>query len=98
MPSPSLTKNANNLLSVNRLTTALQSGVPIVDGVSFEIAAGETFALLGESGCGKSMSALSLMRLLPDGVANTGGRVVLGAVDLLGLPEYPTIFLISLLK
>ncbi|MDD4964815.1 MAG: ABC transporter ATP-binding protein [Gallionella sp.] len=87
MPLPSCSENPNKLLSVNRLTTALQSGVAIVDGISFEIAAGETFALLGESGCGKSMSALSLMRLLPDGVANTGGLVVLGAVDLLGLPE-----------
>ena len=87
MPSSSSSENPNKLLSVNRLTTALQSGVAIVDGISFEIAAGETFALLGESGCGKSMSALSLMRLLPDGVANTGGRVALGAVDLLGLPE-----------
>ena len=87
MSSPSCFEKPNKLLSVNRLTTALQSGIAIVEGISFEIAAGETFALLGESGCGKSMSALSLMRLLPDGVANTGGRVALGAVDLLGLPE-----------
>ncbi|MDD2776071.1 MAG: ABC transporter ATP-binding protein [Gallionella sp.] len=87
MISVSALENQNKLLSINRLTTALQSGVAIVDGISFEIAAGETFALLGESGCGKSMSALSLIRLLPDGVANTGGRVALGAVDLLGLPE-----------
>ena len=41
------------------------------------VAAGETFALLGESGCGKSMTALSLMRLLPD-----GGRIVSGGVRL----------------
>ncbi len=77
----------NTIISVNQLTTALQSGVAIVDGISFELATGETFALLGESGCGKSMTALSLMRLLPDGVANTGGQVVLGTVGLLGLPE-----------
>jgi peptide/nickel transport system ATP-binding protein len=39
--------------------------VRVCDGVGFEIRAGETLALLGESGCGKSMTALSLMRLLP---------------------------------
>ena len=58
-----------------------------VDGVSFELRAGETLALLGESGCGKSASALSLLRLLPP-----AGRILDGAVnfegrDLLQLPE-----------
>jgi peptide/nickel transport system ATP-binding protein len=75
------------ILSVTSLTSSLRSGVPIVDGISFKIAAGETYALLGESGCGKSMTALSLMRLLPDGVANTGGSVRVDGVELLGLPE-----------
>ena len=77
----------NNILSVTSLTTSLQSGVPIVDGISFDIAAGETYALLGESGCGKSMTALSLLRLLPDGVAHTGGTAQLDGVDLFGLRE-----------
>jgi len=76
-----------NLLSVNTLTTSLRNGARIVDGISFDIAAGETFALLGESGCGKSMTALSLMRLLPDGVANTGGAVHLAGVALHALTE-----------
>jgi hypothetical protein len=49
--------------------------------------AGETFALLGESGCGKSMTALSLMRLLPDAGTIVGGRVLLEKRDLLALPE-----------
>ena len=48
-----------------------------VDGVSFEIGANECVALLGESGCGKSLTALALMRLLPD-----GGRVASGSVRL----------------
>jgi len=76
-----------SLLRVENLVTGLQSGVAIVDGISFDIAAGETFALLGESGCGKSMTALSLMRLLPDGVANTGGSVRVAGIELFGLPE-----------
>ena len=77
----------NSLLSVNSLTTALRNSANIVDGISFEIAAGETFALLGESGCGKSMTALSLMRLLPDGVVNKSGAAQIEKVSLLELPE-----------
>jgi len=65
----------------------LRSGVPVVDGISFDIAAGETFALLGESGCGKSMTALSLMRLLPDGVMHAGGTAQMEDVALFDLRE-----------
>ena len=75
------------LLKVNNLVTGLRNGTAIVDGISFEILAGQTFALLGESGCGKSMTALSLMRLLPDGVANQSGEVELSGTSLFGLPE-----------
>jgi peptide/nickel transport system ATP-binding protein len=74
-------------LRVKQLVTALKSGAIIVDGISFDIAHGETFALLGESGCGKSMTALSLMRLLPDGVSNLSGEVWLDKASLLELPE-----------
>ena len=78
------------LLEVENLRTWLSGSegvVRAVDGVSFSVARGETFAVLGESGCGKSMTALSIARLLPD-----SGRVVSGAVrldgeDLLQLPE-----------
>ncbi len=76
-----------SLLKVNNLVTGLANGVAIVDGLSFDIAAGETYALLGESGCGKSMTALSLMRLLPDGVSNRSGSVELGGILLTGLAE-----------
>jgi peptide/nickel transport system ATP-binding protein len=75
------------VLSVQSLTTALRSGVRIVDDVSFEIRQGETFALLGESGCGKSMTALSLIRLLPDGVHIESGSAELVSEDLLKLSE-----------
>jgi peptide/nickel transport system ATP-binding protein len=58
-----------------------------VDGISFELRKGECFALVGESGCGKSMTALSLMRLLPEAGRIASGSVELDGVDLLGLPE-----------
>ncbi|MDA0276019.1 MAG: ABC transporter ATP-binding protein [Proteobacteria bacterium] len=58
-----------------------------VDGVDFELRKGECFALVGESGCGKSMTALSLLRLLPESGRIAGGRVLLKGHDLLALPE-----------
>ncbi len=75
-----------SLLSVSDLSVAIGAARP-VDGVSFEIGVGETFALLGESGCGKSMTALALMRLLPDAARIGAGAVTLGGRDLLALPE-----------
>jgi peptide/nickel transport system ATP-binding protein len=78
------------LLQVDGLVTEIGRGADaqrVVDGVSFQVAAGETYALLGESGCGKSMTALSLMRLLPDGGQVVSGRVQLGDIDVLALPE-----------
>jgi peptide/nickel transport system ATP-binding protein len=77
----------NKILSVKSLTASLSSGIPIVDGISFDIAAGETYALLGESGCGKSMTALSLLRLLPDGIMHAGGSVQMDGIDLFDLRE-----------
>ena len=82
--------SSGELLRVESLTTWLDSGgeiVRAVDRVSFSIQPGETFALLGESGCGKSMTALSLMRLLPESGKIVDGEVRLGDTDLLGLPE-----------
>lgn len=76
------------ILKVDGLVTRLNNGVRIVDDVSFHINQGETFALLGESGCGKSMTALSLMRLLPDGICIASGGVSLEKDDILALPEY----------
>ena len=75
-----------SLLSVRDLSVTIAAARP-VDGISFDIAPGETFALLGESGCGKSMTALALMRLLPNVARIAGGGVSLGERDLLALPE-----------
>ncbi|MBK1690350.1 ABC transporter ATP-binding protein [Rubrivivax gelatinosus] len=61
--------------------------VKAIDGLRLAIERGETFALVGESGCGKSMTALALMRLLPENGRVTGGQVRIGDVDVLDLPE-----------
>jgi len=77
------------LLNVRNLSTWFETGqgrLHAVDEVSFEIARGETFALLGESGSGKSLTALSIMRLLP-ATAGVSGEVWLEGQDLLALPE-----------
>ncbi|MFY9975152.1 MAG: ABC transporter ATP-binding protein, partial [Chromatiaceae bacterium] len=82
------------LLEVQGLITEVSVGprsdrppARVVDGVSLCIRRGETFALLGESGCGKSMTALSLMRLLPGAGRIGGGSARLGDTDLLRLSE-----------
>jgi peptide/nickel transport system ATP-binding protein len=59
-----------------------------VDDLSFSVRRGETLAIVGESGCGKSVSALSIMRLVPDPPGRiVGGSVKLEGTDLLGLDE-----------
>jgi peptide/nickel transport system ATP-binding protein len=78
------------LLEVERLTTDIGPGDPparVVDGLDLTLREGETFALLGESGCGKSMTALSLMRLLPAGGRISAGSVRLAGTDLPRLTE-----------
>jgi peptide/nickel transport system ATP-binding protein len=79
------------LLRVENLQTWFGRGdrtVRAVDDVSFEIRKGETFALLGESGCGKSMTSLSIMRLVPQPAGRiVGGVVRINGEDLLMLPE-----------
>ncbi len=81
---------SDSLLEVTGLRTRIGAGehaARVVDGIDLKIARGETFALLGESGCGKSMTALSIMRLLPHGGRILGGSVKLDGQELLALPE-----------
>ena len=79
------------LLDVQELRTYLYTSrgvVKAVDGVSFQLRRGETVGIIGESGCGKSMTALSLLRLLPQPVGRiVSGKVLLDGVDLLTLDE-----------
>ncbi|MBK1718810.1 ABC transporter ATP-binding protein [Thiocystis violacea] len=78
------------LLQVEGLTTLIGNGaqpVRVVDDLDLSLHSGETFALLGESGCGKSMTALTLMRLLPPSGRITAGSVRLGDTELLSLTE-----------
>jgi peptide/nickel transport system ATP-binding protein len=73
------------LLRVSGLNVSFD-GHAVVRDLHFNVAAGETLALVGESGCGKSSTALALMRLLP-AQARLGGQVLLQGRDLLALPE-----------
>ena len=81
----------DNVLEVKGLQTVFftQSGLfRAVDDVSFHVRHGETLAIVGESGCGKSVSALSIMRLVPNPPGRiVGGTVLLEGTDLLGLDE-----------
>lgn len=77
------------ILNVKNLSVRIggQTSLTAVDDVSFSIRSGECFALVGESGCGKSLTALSLMRLLPEGLYIDRGEVRLNGTDLLELTE-----------
>src|SRR2546426_10424226 len=78
------------LLEVRDLRTSflLEGGeARAVDGVSFALDAGRVLGLVGESGCGKSVTALSLMRLVPPPGRIVGGEVRLDGRDRLRLPE-----------
>ncbi len=78
------------LLDVRELETRffLRKGVlTAVDRISFQLHENETLGIVGESGCGKSVTAMSLMRLVPDPGKITGGQVIYGGEDLLRKSE-----------
>src|SRR4029450_10822598 len=78
------------MLAIENLTTEIDSDNGLVRAVyalSRTIEQGETFALVGESGCGKSMTALSILRLLPDSGRVSTGSVNIDATDITQLAE-----------
>ncbi len=79
----------SGLLEVSGLVTSFpgeHGPARVVDGVDLQLRAGEVLALVGESGCGKSMTALSILRLVPKPGRVVAGRVELEGRDLLALP------------
>jgi peptide/nickel transport system ATP-binding protein len=81
---------AEPLLSVRDLRVAFRrKGEPetvAVDGVSFDVAPGQIVGLVGESGCGKSVTSMAIMRLLPERGVHVSGSVLMDGTDLLTLP------------
>jgi peptide/nickel transport system ATP-binding protein len=79
------------LLRINNLRTSFFTSdgeVRAVDGVTFDIEAGQTIGLVGESGCGKSVTALSIVRLLAKGTGRiVGGELLYRGKDLAKVPE-----------
>ena len=78
------------LLDIRNLKTYFHTDkgvIKAVDGISFSLVKGETLALVGESGCGKSVTALSLLRLVPPPGKIVGGEILFDNTNLLLLPE-----------
>jgi peptide/nickel transport system permease protein len=80
----------SSLLVVDGLTVTFPSSpapVVVVEDVSFELASGEALGIVGESGCGKTVTALSILRLIPGGGEVASGRLLFDGVDLAAMPE-----------
>ncbi len=78
------------LLEVENLRTHFRTPggiVRAVDGISFHVEEGEVLAIVGESGCGKSVTAMSILRLIPDPPGRSVGRVMFGGRNLLEVAE-----------
>lgn len=91
-PSQKNAKMSEPILEVRNLTTKLAFGkhaFPVVENLSFNLFKGKTLALVGESGCGKTLSALSVMRILPKPPAlDSTGEVIFHGKNLLSLSEH----------
>ena len=81
---------ATSMLSVRGLTIAFAAGsrdIPVVRDVSFDLAPGEALGIVGESGCGKTITTLALLGLLPAGGRVIAGSAMFGGADLAVMPE-----------
>ena len=77
------------VLSVQNLSVSMKGAngpVPVLENLSFDVDEGKTMALVGESGCGKSMTALAIMRLLPEDFTVTSGCILLDDENVLAAP------------
>jgi len=92
LTAPKPGDDAGALLSVRDLHVEFHTSrgvVKAVEGVSYEVQRGEILAIVGESGCGKSVSSLAIMRLLPKRTSRiTKGEILFGGRDLLKLPDH----------
>jgi ABC-type dipeptide/oligopeptide/nickel transport system ATPase component len=69
-------------LEIENLSVALaDGGREIVRDISFAVPGGSTVALIGESGCGKTITSMAIMGLLPPGIVQTGGKITIGGLD-----------------
>jgi peptide/nickel transport system permease protein len=79
-----------SMLSVRGLTVAFAAGgrdIPVIRDVSFDLARGEALGIVGESGCGKTITTRALLGLLPDGGRVTAGSAMFDGADLAVMPE-----------
>ena len=86
-PAAASEPDPNALLSVQGLRITVPGGAAAVEDVSFEVRPGETVGVVGESGCGKTLTMLSVMRLLPPNTRIAGGSILLGGEDVVQMPE-----------
>ena len=79
------------VISVKDLEVQIRSdrgSYPVVADMALEVRPGETLCIVGESGCGKSMTALALLRLLPEAARVTKGEILIDGEDLLAMGEH----------
>ncbi len=77
-----------SFLEVRNLILGLkEKRIPLVDKVSFSLEKGEILGILGESGCGKSLTGFALLRLFPPGIIHYSGDVIIDGISLYSLPE-----------
>ena len=83
--------NRDKLLEINNLTTCFDTDngkITAIEDISFDLYKGESLGILGESGCGKSVTALSMMGLLPEGVGYVeNGEIIFNGENLLNISE-----------